>query len=205
MALAGFFPFVGYLVLANQDFSNFLTLVTDHSNGSPSADDSADRLTQIYFGMLSLSIGVLLYRVFCPLEVSQFGDRYDYIDREFPISTPTRAKAIQREMKNISLWYSMLFEAELLREISEASKLEIESAEIKDITYPPDQEGKGQKSPISFQADSGLRILQLLNANFDMHNSSMGAVRLIASIAFAYGYAKLAWPSLVVASKLISD
>lgn len=204
VALAGFFPFVGYLILANQDLSQLLTLVTDHVHGTVNVEATTDRLRQMYFGMLSLSVGVLLYRVFCPLEISQFGDRYDYIEKELPIATPIRVDAIQRAMQNLDFWQTLLLDSALAKDIEEASKLKIESAEIADLTFPVHEQGKGQKSPKAFQADSGLPILQLLNTNFDMQNSSMGAVRIIASIAFVYGYAKLAWPSLVVAVKLIS-
>jgi len=204
VALAGFFPFVGYLVLANQDFSQFLTLITDSGDATASAMAATDRLRQMYFGMLSLSVGVLLYKTFCPLEISQFGDRYDYIEKELPIATPIRVVAIQRGMQNLDWWHTFLIEAALEKEIGEASKLKIGNAEIRDLTFPIHEEGNGQKSPKAFQADSGVPILQLLNTHFDLQNSSSGIARAICTVAFAYGYAKLAWPSLVVASKLFS-
>jgi len=204
VALAGFFPFVGYLVLANQDLSQFLTLITDNPSGATGAEATTDRLRQMYFGMLSLSVGVLLYKVLCPLEIAQFGDRYDYIEKELTIATPIRVVAIQREMKNLDWWHTVFIEAALEKEISEASRLEVGNAEIRELTFPIHEEGNGQKSPKAFQADSGVPILQLLNTHFERQNSSSGIARAICTVAFAYGYAKLAWPSLVVASKLFS-
>lgn len=204
MALAGFFPFVGYLFLANQDLVHFLTLVTDGPTDGSIAGVASDRLKQIYFGMLSLSIGVLVYKVSCPLEIAQFGDRYDYIERELPIATPIRVLAIQREMDNLNWWHRLLIDGTVIKEIKQATQLEIGSTEIRDMSYPAHELGPGEKSPKAFQADAGLPILQLLNTHFDMQNSSSGIARIICSLAFGYGYAKLAWPSIIVAAKLIN-
>ena len=204
VALAGFFPFVGYLFLANQELSQNLSLVIDMIDGQVNHDAVADRLHQMYFGMLFLSAGVILYRIFCPPEISGFADRYDFMEREMAIMTPTRVGLRQMAMSDLVWWNVLFLNKELLEQIRSVKDHRFGSAEIKDMSHPIHIDKKAQKSAENYRSDEGIGLLQMLNTYFDLKNHSAGPLRICIAAAFLTGYSKLAWPSLVVAWQLFN-
>ncbi len=200
VAVAGFFPFVGYLVVANVNFAESIVLITDQINGDTSIDLVHDRLMDIYFGMLSLSIGVILYKIFCPKSVSMFKDHYDFMDKELPTVTPLRVERIQEEMRSPLCLDPPFYPTVLRSEISEMKRLKLNDTSINEFSFPGSD---GSKSASDYQTDEGISLINLLTTYFHMNDSSLGIVRLLTSGFFAYGYYKLAWPSISVALSLL--
>lgn len=204
VAIAGFFPFVGYLVLANSEFAELLVLVIDKSGQEIEFDAVYDRLKDIYLGMLALSFGVILFQVFCPKSISKFQDRYQFLEKELSIATPLRVEAIKNEMNNPWCWEPAFYSNVVASHIEDTKDVQLDNTKIAEMSHPSHVDAGGIKSLKAYQSDEGIPLAQLLSAYFDMQDESNGPVRLIAIVAFAYGYITMAWPSFVVAAKIVS-
>lgn len=204
VALAGFFPFVGYLVVANVTFTEFIILVTDQVGGKVNLDLVYDRLTSIYIGMLSLAAGVIVYKLFCPHSISMFNDHYQFLEKELAIATPLRVASLQEEMRDLSRLQLHFFDAQLKSQIEETKDLKLDDASITDLGYSG-QMGSGIKSLKAYQSDEGIPLTQLLFAYYGMKDSSLGPIRLVAITAFGFGYFKLGSPAIIVAWQIIRE
>jgi hypothetical protein len=203
VALAGFFPFVGYLIVANSDFAELIVLITDRVGNEVDFDLVYSRLEDIYLGMLSLAVGVILYKIFCPKSIAVFQDRYDFLEKELSIATPLRVSTIQSEMSNQWCWETTFYDKKLKNEIQKTKDVKLDDTKISDLSHPGHVDGRGIKSLKAYQSDAGIELVQLLSAYYDMQDTSKGPIRLIAILAFGYGYLKMAWPSLLVAQQII--
>ncbi len=198
VALAGFFPFVGYLVLMNENVASYLGLVTDPIIGdSRSFDINFDRLRQIYFAMIWLSIGVLLYRLFCPFEIKAFRDRYEFFAKELEIANPYRLISFQGRLL-VSRWNGKFIPEDLKSEIEKSKELKLDQISIKSLSYPILDEDEGNKSLDAYKSDSGIQVSQLLNTHYDFRNNTLGLIRGVTFVSFSIGYFKLSWPALEV-------
>ena len=205
VAIAGFFPFVGYLVVANSEFAEMLVLVIDKTGQDVNIDAVYDRLKDIYLGMLSLSLGVILFQVFCPKSISKFQDRYQFLEKELSIATPLRVEAVKREMNSPWPWEPAFYSEEVASQVAKTKDVSLDNTEIAEMSYPAHVDAGGIKSLQAYQSDEGIPLAQLLSAYFDMQDESNGPVRLIAIAAFVYGYVTMAWPSLKVAAQIINS
>jgi hypothetical protein len=199
VALASFFPFIGYLLVANEEFQVALRLVTDQIDSNA----MINRLRQIYFAMLYLSGGVILYRLFCPSAISEFKDRYEYLEKEIATVTPSKVGALQNVLKKPSSIDSALRNSYLSEEIRRVSELKFDDGSIKEIGFPVGSRSNLKTLP-AYQSESGIPLVQLIEAMYDYQNTKNAIIRSITSILFALGYGKLAWPSIVVAYQLLS-
>lgn len=198
VALAGFFPFVGYLVLMNENFSSYLVLVTDPIVGDGRAlDIEFDRLRQIYFAMIWLSVGVLLYRLFCPFEIKVFRDRYEFFSKELAIANPYRLISFQDRLL-LSPWNAAFTPDDLKVEVEKSKELKLDQISIRALSYPILDNDEGSKSLDTYKSDSGIQVSQLLNTHYDFRNNTLGLIRGVTFCSFFVGYLKLSWPALEV-------
>jgi hypothetical protein len=75
------FPIVGYLILFSDEVSNFLSM--RHLPSLPQSGflDSLwqGKLYFVYFGLMLLGLGSLIYQVACPFIIKKHGDYTDYV------------------------------------------------------------------------------------------------------------------------------
>jgi hypothetical protein len=82
--LSAIFPFVGYLILFNDDISRYLSM---QALDKPEAYGLIDRLWTaklyfIYFGLMFLGIGSFIYQWSCPFIIKKHPDSIDYIKHD---------------------------------------------------------------------------------------------------------------------------
>lgn len=189
VALAGLFPFVGYLVVANDQFLEWTTLIIDAAGEQSSA---RRRMEEIYFALVWLSAGVILYKIFCPKEVATFGSQYDFSARELEVAEPVRLMHYQKNLASGRLVNA--FQPNSLREsILEVGKVNLNQL-VSDAGFFPDIQGQPKSKP-SWLADSGREIALCLNTHYDSQNYSRPILRAFTLTSFAVGYVKLSMPA----------
>ncbi|MEP4887140.1 MAG: hypothetical protein ABJ215_12285 [Alphaproteobacteria bacterium] len=81
-------PAIGYLIILNQEFSSFFTLVFD--SGAP--EDSLNRVYYIFFGLTFIGVSAGIFEMFCPAEVKLNHTDKGFVESERPIITPARLR-----------------------------------------------------------------------------------------------------------------
>jgi len=69
------FPFVGYLILLNDDVVKFLSLRAFEGSGGA----VNWKLYFVYFGLMATGLGGAIYQAFCPFIIKKHGDWTDYV------------------------------------------------------------------------------------------------------------------------------
>ena len=203
VALAGLFPFVGYLVVANEGLLEWFYLVVDNfSNAEQQRARSMERVREIYFALVWLSVGVILYKLSCPKEISSFQSRYEFFDQEVKISEPLRLKAYQKSVSEPSI-QKVFWGKELKAAVSEMKKIKLDDLVASSGSFP-DIEGKA-KSKSTWLNESGMEISLCLNTYYDIQNYSRGVLRIVTLVAFGVGYVKLSLPAYNVLMMLVSN
>ena len=98
VALTILIPFIGWLIIFNQQVLQWLNVmpVIVGSNAladksTPSAE-SLSRLYWTYFGLLLLGLASFLFQILCPTEVRKYADSNDYVEKELEHTTDHRAR-----------------------------------------------------------------------------------------------------------------
>jgi hypothetical protein len=89
--VTAFMPFVGYLIVFNPSFVGFFELsLPEHITGVPSWLDwlHSRRLVFLYFGLLLVSLGILLYLGFAPKPIRRFSSVSDYVSEMEQVASP---------------------------------------------------------------------------------------------------------------------
>jgi hypothetical protein len=71
-------PLIGYLVLFNDNVIHYLEIARELDPAANPGRISA-RLLWVYFGLCTVSVGALLYAIWCPYEVKTHGDAMSFI------------------------------------------------------------------------------------------------------------------------------
>jgi len=201
VALAGLFPFMGYLLVANEGAVAWISLVVDGPPGSDAARALAiSRIREIYFALVWLSGGVILLKLFCPKEIALFSSEYEHNRNEILIAEPLRLKEFQDGL-NASTWVTA-FWSDALHKATKAAK-EVRLDDIK-IDSPFPDLGEPTKSREDWLSSSGREISLCLNAKYQVANCSWPIIRLISFVAFCVGYIKLAYPAYKVLLGLLA-
>jgi hypothetical protein len=82
-------PVIGYLVIFNQYFIDYMALWQPVSHGVSTPLEGAAasniwRLIIIYYGLIFVAFGSLIYHFWCPLEIKQYASSEDYISIVVP-------------------------------------------------------------------------------------------------------------------------
>jgi hypothetical protein len=79
--LSAIFPFVGYLILFNDEVSKFLSMATLDRGSHGSLIDILwpNKLYFLYFGLMFTGLASVIYQVRCPYIVKKHGDWADYV------------------------------------------------------------------------------------------------------------------------------
>jgi hypothetical protein len=203
VATASLFPFVGYLVVANEQAASLFTLIVDGINGEALSDINLIiyRLREVYLGLVLLSAGVILYKLFCPPQIKNFETRFEFYRMEHMITNPVRIGSQAEGLSGIDAakWFlpASVFEA-----ISDAQATQdINNIQLKSITIP--EVNSKTKTINSWRDDDGISISKIINAHYDQKNYSMWFVRLLCSFLFFSGYFVLGRQSILVLIDII--
>jgi hypothetical protein len=75
-----FVPLIGYLIIFNETIAGYLRLVWEKDPTPPVPTN----LLLVYFGLVCLSVGSVLYAVFCDRRIDQYGSAEAYIGGDGP-------------------------------------------------------------------------------------------------------------------------
>jgi hypothetical protein len=96
------FPILGYLILFNDQVLSLLALVgLDHAppHSGPIAWIWARKLYFLYFGLMSLGSGSLLYVIRCPFIVKKHGDASDFVRFDGPTFSINALRHLNETMR----------------------------------------------------------------------------------------------------------
>lgn len=135
LALTMLVPFLGSLILFNDQLVTILKLTSSAVSGAPvdTAAATLHRLKLTYLGLVALGSGSFLFTVFCPSSVKRAASVGEYIASEEPLVTPARMRllideVLQNYYDNISTdgshfrisypeWHSSFFTASVIEVI----------------------------------------------------------------------------------------
>jgi hypothetical protein len=107
------FPAFGYLILFNDEVARFLSLTflekTQHSAGWVSAIWSA-KLQFVYFGLMSLGVGSIIYQMFCPRVIKRHGDPLDFIRQDTDSIGEEMLRYIRQELTDQGVWGDVFYD-----------------------------------------------------------------------------------------------
>jgi len=196
------------MVLANDQIFDYLHLISDKLNDQETVREVAfSRLRQIYFAFVALSGAVILFKLFCPREIKENADRYEFVAQELKIAEPIRIIGFLKKTmpgSNSRGFPSELLDALLLQKKDEAQLIE----NINNTTFWSPLEPDGdeiQKAWSVWKEENKSTLITVLGNFYDFQNHKRFVVRVLTLSLFAYGFVQLAWPSLVVLSALISS
>ncbi|WP_059018487.1 hypothetical protein [Vibrio coralliirubri] len=94
--LTMFMPFIGYLILFNNEIINYFSLSRNALGLEPVITEGAsfDRLYQLYFGLMLVGVASTLFSIFCPSIVKANEDEYRYYEKELFSMTNKRIAQI---------------------------------------------------------------------------------------------------------------
>ncbi len=96
-------PFVGYLILFNNEIINYFELSKSALGFDPSITESISfsRLYQLYFGLMIVGIASTLFSIFCPPIVKANNDEYSYYEKELFSMTTKRIAQISDSLAEL--------------------------------------------------------------------------------------------------------
>ncbi|TCV84027.1 MULTISPECIES: hypothetical protein [Methylomonas] len=100
MSLTILVPFLGYMILFNEQLVHFfqlsVQLVPESVDVGRVSQATKIRLYYFYFGLTFLGIGSLLYQLFCPSLIKEHGSDRQFVRDEVQLMTVRRARNIIR-------------------------------------------------------------------------------------------------------------
>jgi hypothetical protein len=181
LLLTALIPFLGTLILFNQQFVDFLLLspsivgrwigVTGSSAEEASRNMTLGRLQLTYFGLVFLGLGSFLFAISCPHEVKRNDGISEFIERERPLITRSRIGLLVTDvvadyLKNHG---EEARGPELLRDLAYPLDLEgLFDSVITDVTENTNSSGTQTDSRLTSDWDDSLGIYTMLgNVNVD--------------------------------------
>ena len=158
------------------------------------------RMEEIYFALVWLSAGVILYKLFCPKEIAVFNNQYEFSSRELTVAEPVRLMHYQSNLPSSGLVIAFQSSA-LQTSVAEAKKVDLNQL-VSDAGFFPDIGGQPKSKP-SWLADSGREIALCLNTHYDTQNHSRPLLRAATLASFAVGYVNLSQPAYDVLRQLL--
>jgi hypothetical protein len=198
VAISAFFPFLGYIILLNADFVGYFRLYFD-LNDQTGASTLA-RIEEIYFSLIWISFGAILFQLFCPNEVKRFSSSFEMIESEMAITGPIRLERIKTEVTEYDgkVWISK----RLGKEVSL-----IKDADVSDRTASGDGVfgyASGNPSRADYLSTVGNSAIELLGVFYDCKRQSRPLVRGGILIIIGVGYIKMSLPSIKVFLHLLT-
>jgi hypothetical protein len=98
MSLTILVPFLGYMILFNEQLVHFfqlsVQLVPDSVDAGYLSQATKSRLYYFYFGLTFLGIASLLYQLFCPTLIKEHGSDRQFVRDEVQLMTLRRARSV---------------------------------------------------------------------------------------------------------------
>lgn len=104
-----FVPLIGYLIIFNDELSHHLNLAWEKDAAPPT------NLLLVYFGLVFLSIGSILYAIFCERQIDHYGSAEAFVGGDGPnmsaISVGYLKKRLEDSGYDFAAWHEDRIEA----------------------------------------------------------------------------------------------
>ncbi|WP_217513126.1 hypothetical protein [Vibrio metschnikovii] len=196
--LTVFMPFVGYLILFNNEIISYLELSKSALgiDSSGIEDVSFERLYQLYFGLMIVGVASLLFSLFCPQIVKANADEYSYYEKELFSMTANRIRAISDMLRKSIPEEEMSILESSIRRYNDA------------LSHAKQQVPKGN---ISFdqiylvaEKNKNEALSDILKVEWFCRINSTPKLRLLISGLYGIGFVILIYPSVNIFVKVCS-
>jgi hypothetical protein len=204
ISLTIFVPFIGYLILFNNELVSYFVLSSElvgtvNSSGSIGYE-TISRLYFLYYGLISLGISSIGFSFFCPVNVKDHKTEFGYINDELKILTPERVSSLVNEIKQ-----------NILPEGIEAISLERFIYEFNEAyddalkNFKTGMDGNIDIQGIMNEQKSNEQksYINILKLNWDYHNSSKLFTRIFLSFFYFIGFFLVLVPSVSIFWKVL--
>lgn len=197
-------PFIGYLILFNNELANYFVLSTEligvSSDAITTDKENISRLYYLYYGLITLGVSSILFSFCCPSVIKDHENEFNYINSEVKIFTTNRVALAHLEI------------SKSLPSESEESKL-LEKF-VNNFNSSTDHANAsfsgGMSSNFDFQgvvnekkSNESKAYTDILNLYWDFKNTSGIALRSIILVMYILGFMLVLIPSINVFWKVI--
>jgi hypothetical protein len=190
-------PFIGYIVLFNQNVVDFLKLSGEAIGGMSPADamlSTLNRLRQIYIGLASLGIASIVFKGACPSVISQHVDVYSFVESELGVMTSARYTDIRRRLADLGARAHPSLRS-LIDDVSSTTLTETRAQ----------LSGAVQLGTEGWLDANSLALRAILTTSYEVQNESRHIARFIVTSFYTTGFAFLGWSSLIVSVRIIKS
>lgn len=154
--LSSLFPFVGYFILLNERIVELLNLSNEYVNFQIAGPGL--RLYFLFFGLLALGLGSILYEIRCPIVVKKYPRPGEYLSTEHEITTRMRISEM------VAYLHSTDYESYRIRSASLGglpSHEEFKLTVMREMFYSEAKSRRIARSVVSFLFGAGLIALAI--------------------------------------------
>lgn len=187
-------PFIGYLLLFNNEMISYFELSSDIISSGQKIDeiskDTISRLYFLYFGLTVLGFSSMAFSIKCPAIIKNHANEYEFLATELSIITyakfATLLKPFEEKLKNSPEDYKKLegFVSAYRSAYTDAEK----------ITLATDRQIIESKAK-ELEKEAHLNVLSFM---WNYHIRSMRTLRAALSVGYGVGFLLLLYPSLQV-------
>ncbi|WP_438461983.1 hypothetical protein [Marinomonas sp. PE14-40] len=192
-------PFIGYLILFNQELVNYLELSKAVLN---IADDNVEvsntsisRLYYLYFGLTFVGASSILFSLVCPSIIKANSTEYEFSDHELKVMTHERLFMLIRSFE-----YKLVRESDLIKSLEKSYSNFIDARNIAAI--------EATKTGVDVdEREKDIELVEsknILRKAWRYHRYSSPTWRFIISIGYLVGFALVLIPSAQVFIKVIN-
>lgn len=194
LSLTIFIPILGYMILFNEhvvhifelskdlfyDFATSTKRISDQQNHV--SEGNRTRLFYFYFGFTFLGLGSLLYQIFCPSLIKDYGSDRIFIREEVSLMTEKRFRLV----------------LSFLDQNGETSPIEID-----DLLERHEASKKTSTLDVK-QKEEAAAATDLMLMQWQSENWSLPIIRMAVFILYSLGFLVLAIPSIKIFLKVLA-
>jgi len=197
-------PFIGYLILFNNELANYFVLSAELIGASSEVNiidkENISRLYYLYYGLITLGVSSILFSIFCPAVIKDHENEFNYINSEVQIFTTNRVNLAYLEISQ-----TLPLDSEEYKSFEKIVKKYNSSKDDAVASF------KGGMSPeFDFQgvvnekkSNESKAYTDMLNLYWDLKNTSGIALRLIILVMYILGFVLVLIPSINVFWKVL--
>lgn len=193
LSLTMLVPFIGYLILFNNELVLHLKLATeifgDVGNDETVSRETLSRLYFLYYGLTLLGISSIAFFGLCPPIVKDHKSERSYLDSELKLMTHSRYASLVNTYEEI-----------LDKESAEYKNLAEYSRKFQSAFDQAEKESRGDKRLVN-QREAELKseaYIDSLGFDWRFKIQSLLIARASIELTYAMGFILVIWPSLQV-------
>jgi len=190
-------PFIGYLILFNQNVVDFLKLSTEvigiQGHELEAVQVTISRLRQLYVGLMLVGIASIIFRWRCPPLISQHRTIYDYVGAELNIMNSQRYVDVCDRLELLGRKLGNVWQ----HRVDETLGTGLVETRIQPLN---------QERPLVWEGwinENRLQLARALAILYDVENDTRSYTRWAITMLYVLGFGLLSWSSFVVFYKVV--